>query len=107
MYLLTNTDAHHVSATWTEHHFTDDIQTRQYRCPEVILGAKWGTSADVWSVACVVSQYSLKPQSDPSYHLSVLLPSCLNCSRAETTSLIPRLGQDTARTMTTSPRSLS
>lgn len=42
------------NATWTEHHFTDDIQTRQYRCPEVILGAKWGASADVWSVACVV-----------------------------------------------------
>lgn len=41
-------------ATWVEHHFTDDIQTRQYRCPEVILGAKWGASADIWSVACVV-----------------------------------------------------
>ncbi|KAJ3542778.1 hypothetical protein NMY22_g3387 [Coprinellus aureogranulatus] len=41
------------NATWVEHHFTDDIQTRQYRCPEVILGAKWGTSADIWSVACV------------------------------------------------------
>lgn len=41
-------------ATWVEHHFTDDIQTRQYRCPEVILGAKWGPSADIWSVACVV-----------------------------------------------------
>jgi serine/threonine-protein kinase SRPK3 len=43
-------------ATWTEHHFTDDIQTRQYRCPEVILGAKWGSSADIWSVTCVVRQ---------------------------------------------------
>jgi serine/threonine-protein kinase SRPK3 len=43
------------NACWTDHHFTDDIQTRQYRCPEVILGAKWGTSADVWSAACVVS----------------------------------------------------
>ncbi|KAF5386575.1 hypothetical protein D9615_002145 [Tricholomella constricta] len=42
------------NATWTEHHFTDDIQTRQYRCPEVILGAKWGPSADIWSVACVI-----------------------------------------------------
>ncbi|KAG2031394.1 hypothetical protein BDR03DRAFT_817577, partial [Suillus americanus] len=41
-------------ATWVEHHFTDDIQTRQYRCPEVILGAKCGTSADVWSLACMV-----------------------------------------------------
>jgi serine/threonine-protein kinase SRPK3 len=44
------------NATWTEHHFTDDIQTRQYRCPEVILGAKWGSSADIWSVTCVVRQ---------------------------------------------------
>lgn len=43
------------NATWTDHHFTDDIQTRQYRCPEVILGAKWGTSADIWSAACLVS----------------------------------------------------
>ncbi|CAE7217787.1 unnamed protein product [Rhizoctonia solani] len=42
------------NACWTDHHFTDDIQTRQYRCPEVILGAKWGTSADVWSAACVL-----------------------------------------------------
>jgi len=42
------------NATWIEHHFTDDIQTRQYRCPEVILGAKWGPSSDLWSVACIV-----------------------------------------------------
>ncbi|KAG8811836.1 serine/threonine protein kinase, CMGC group [Serendipita sp. 400] len=39
--------------TWTDHHFTDDIQTRQYRCPEVILGAPWGTTADIWSSACL------------------------------------------------------
>ena len=43
------------NACWTDHHFTDDIQTRQYRCPEVILGAKWGPSADIWSAACLVS----------------------------------------------------
>jgi serine/threonine-protein kinase SRPK3 len=42
------------NACWTDHHFTDDIQTRQYRCPEVILGAKWGPSADIWSAACLV-----------------------------------------------------
>ena len=45
------------AATWVEHHFTDDIQTRQYRCPEVILGAQWGPSADIWSVACIVRAY--------------------------------------------------
>jgi len=38
-------------ATWTEHHFTDNIQTQQYCCPEVILCAKCSTSADSWSVA--------------------------------------------------------
>ncbi|KZO92415.1 kinase-like protein, partial [Calocera viscosa TUFC12733] len=42
------------NACWTDHHFTDDIQTRQYRCPEVILGARWGTSADIWSAACLI-----------------------------------------------------
>jgi serine/threonine-protein kinase SRPK3 len=42
------------NACWFDHHFTEDIQTRQYRSPEVIIGAKWGPSADLWSVACVV-----------------------------------------------------
>lgn len=42
------------NACWTNKHFTDDIQTRQYRSPEVILGAKYDTSADIWSLACVV-----------------------------------------------------
>jgi serine/threonine-protein kinase SRPK3 len=61
------------NATWTEHHFTDDIQTRQYRCPEVILGAKWGTSADIWSVACVIFElitggdYLFDPASGSRY----------------------------------------
>lgn len=44
------------NACWVGHHFTNDIQTRQYRSPEVILGAKWGASTDVWSMACMVSQ---------------------------------------------------
>ncbi|KAJ6514526.1 kinase-like domain-containing protein [Mycena vulgaris] len=42
------------NATLSDHHSTDDIQTRQYRSPEVIVGAKWGKSADVWSLACVI-----------------------------------------------------
>lgn len=43
------------NACWVEHHFTNDIQTRQYRCPEIILGTRWGPSVDIWSAACLVS----------------------------------------------------
>ncbi|KAL4244514.1 Serine/Arginine-Rich Protein Kinase [Abortiporus biennis] len=61
------------NATWVEHHFTDDIQTRQYRCPEVIIGARWGPSADIWSVACVIFElltggdYLFDPASGSRY----------------------------------------
>lgn len=44
------------NACWVGHHFTNDIQTRQYRSPEVILGAKWGASTDVWSMAAMVNK---------------------------------------------------
>jgi serine/threonine-protein kinase SRPK3 len=42
------------NACWTYKHFASDIQTRQYRCPEVIVGAKYDTSADIWSLACLI-----------------------------------------------------
>ncbi|KAH8061837.1 hypothetical protein JL722_3792 [Aureococcus anophagefferens] len=42
------------NACWRHKHFTEDIQTRQYRSPEVIVGADYDTSADVWSLACIV-----------------------------------------------------
>lgn len=43
------------NASWTNNHFTDDIQTRQYRSPEAILGTNWGTPVDIWSASCMVS----------------------------------------------------
>ena len=48
------------NACWVGHHFTNDIQTRQYRSPEVILGSKWGASTDVWSMAAMVSNISFE-----------------------------------------------
>jgi len=41
------------NACWTYKQFTNDIQTRQYRCPEVLLGSKYSTPADMWSFACI------------------------------------------------------
>lgn len=41
------------NACWTHRHFSEDIQTRQYRSPEVLIGAEYDTSADIWSLACV------------------------------------------------------
>ncbi|KAH7653159.1 Non-specific serine/threonine protein kinase protein [Dioscorea alata] len=41
------------NACWTYKQFTSDIQTRQYRCPEVLLGSKYSTPADLWSFACI------------------------------------------------------
>lgn len=39
---------------WTHHHFTSQIQTRQYRSPETIVGYPYDTSADLWSFACMI-----------------------------------------------------
>ncbi|RHZ69829.1 hypothetical protein CDV55_108221 [Aspergillus turcosus] len=60
------------NACWVGHHFTNDIQTRQYRSPEVILGSKWGASTDIWSMACMVFElitgdYLFDPQSGTKY----------------------------------------
>jgi serine/threonine-protein kinase SRPK3 len=42
------------NACWFHHHFSTEIQTRQYRSPEVILGLNYGASADIWSFACMI-----------------------------------------------------
>jgi serine/threonine-protein kinase SRPK3 len=43
------------NATYSHVHFTNQIQTRQYRSPEIILQHKtWGASTDLWSVGCII-----------------------------------------------------
>ena len=91
------------SATWVNHHFTDDIQTRQYRCPEVLLGARWGPSADIWSIACVVRSFDpVTPGFSP---VDDFLSSYLSSSPAGITSLTHKRGRGTARTRITLRRS--
>ena len=41
------------NACWVHEHFTEDIQTRQYRSLEAIIGAQYDASCDLWSVACM------------------------------------------------------
>ncbi|XP_027078769.1 SRSF protein kinase 2-like isoform X1 [Coffea eugenioides] len=40
------------NACWSDKQFAEEIQTRQYRAPEVILRSGYSFSADMWSFAC-------------------------------------------------------
>jgi len=60
------------NACWTYHQFTEDIQTRQYRCLEVLIGAGYDTAADIWSTACMAFElatgdYLFEPHSGEDY----------------------------------------
>uniref|UniRef100_A0A8C2ZCW0 non-specific serine/threonine protein kinase n=1 Tax=Cyclopterus lumpus TaxID=8103 RepID=A0A8C2ZCW0_CYCLU len=60
------------NACWVHKHFTEDIQTCQYRCVEVLIGAAYDTSADIWSTACMAFElatgdYLFDPQSGASF----------------------------------------
>ena len=45
---------HFGNACYSNHHFSKDIQTRQYRAPEIILGINYNETVDIWSLACIV-----------------------------------------------------
>ncbi|XP_032895789.1 SRSF protein kinase 2 isoform X1 [Amblyraja radiata] len=60
------------NACWVHKHFTEDIQTRQYRSIEVLIGAGYSTPADVWSTACMAFElatgdYLFEPHSGEDY----------------------------------------
>ncbi|XP_068148815.1 SRSF protein kinase 3 isoform X5 [Drosophila tropicalis] len=60
------------NACYDYHHFTEDIQTRQYRSIEVLLGAPYNYTADIWSTACLAFElatgdYLFDPHAGESY----------------------------------------
>ena len=74
------------NALYRDAHNSPEIQTRQYRCPEVILQAPYGASADIWSAAClffelVTGEYLFEPRKCRQYaqdedHLALMM-ECL------------------------------
>ncbi|XP_007231984.3 SRSF protein kinase 1a isoform X2 [Astyanax mexicanus] len=60
------------NACWVNKHFTEDIQTRQYRSLEVLIGSGYNTPADIWSTACMAFElatgdYLFEPHSGEDY----------------------------------------
>uniref|UniRef100_A0A8C4IRC0 non-specific serine/threonine protein kinase n=1 Tax=Dicentrarchus labrax TaxID=13489 RepID=A0A8C4IRC0_DICLA len=60
------------NACWVNKHFTEDIQTCQYRSVEVLIGADYDTPADIWSTACMAFElatgdYLFDPQAGATF----------------------------------------
>jgi serine/threonine-protein kinase SRPK3 len=57
---------------WIDNHFSTEIQTRQYRSPEVIIGKCYMPNADVWSFACmlfelITGDFLFEPRSGDNF----------------------------------------
>ncbi|CAL8380024.1 unnamed protein product [Boreogadus saida] len=60
------------NACWVTKHFSEDIQTCQYRSVEVLIGADYGPPADIWSTACMAfelatGEYLFEPQAADAF----------------------------------------
>lgn len=60
------------NACWLDNHFSAEIQTRQYRSPEVILGVSYNYTADIWSFACmlfelITGDFLFEPKSSAGF----------------------------------------
>ncbi|XP_006855718.2 SRSF protein kinase 1 [Amborella trichopoda] len=71
------------NACWADKQLTEDIQTRQYRAPEVLLGSGYLASVDMWSFACIAFELAtgdmlFAPNSGQGYdvdedHLALMM----------------------------------
>lgn len=97
------------NACWVNHHFATEIQTRQYRSPEVILGISYNATADIWSFACMLFElltgdFLFEPKSGPEFdknqdHLAQmmetvgLMPKEWACSGSQSKEFLNRHGR--------------
>uniref|UniRef100_A0A3Q3KF98 non-specific serine/threonine protein kinase n=1 Tax=Monopterus albus TaxID=43700 RepID=A0A3Q3KF98_MONAL len=75
------------NACWVHKHFTEDIQTRQYRSLEVLIGSGYSTPADIWkrpqnscmrAFELATGDYLFEPHSGEDYsrdedHLALMI----------------------------------
>ena len=74
------------NACWFNYHFSNIIQTRQYRSPEVILGINYNETSDIWSLACIIYElitgdFLFNPESGENFskndsHLAKFIEIC-------------------------------
>ena len=60
------------NACYIDKHYSEIIQTREYRSPEVIMNGDYDESADVWSLACMIFElvtgdYLFDPKKGKSF----------------------------------------
>ncbi|CAE8648895.1 unnamed protein product [Polarella glacialis] len=81
-------------AVFKDDRHSNRVGTRQYRCPEVVLGLQWDEKSDLWSAACILaSLYTgerLFPIHDDLEHLALMervtgckIPSALALQASE------------------------
>ncbi|XP_044482208.1 SRSF protein kinase 1-like [Mangifera indica] len=71
------------NACWADKPFAEEIQTRQYRAPEIVLGSGYSFPADMWSFACTALELAtgemlFAPKSGQGYsededHLALMM----------------------------------
>lgn len=87
------------NACYVDKHYSDIIQTREYRSPEVILGGDYDETADIWSLACMVFElvtgdYLFDPKKGKTYRknddhlalISELIGPCRDLAWLQTNS---------------------
>lgn len=60
------------NACYFDNHYSDIIQTREYRSPEVIMGGEYDETADIWSMGCMIfefvtGEYLFNPKKGKTY----------------------------------------